>query len=297
MNLVPVEQPGDGGLLFRGLRSPQRGLPLLVFLHGNGFAAGVYQPMLSGLAEHFDILALDLPGHGGSELPAVFPGWNAVAELAHSAAVNTGLLRDRPVYGVGHSLGGVLTLLSAHRHPQTYQALVLLDPILFPKRMLLFMRMIAALQLTSVFHPNVKSTRRRRKTWPSREAAFDYLHGRKIFENWTDESLQGFTRYALTDAPDGTVRLSCDPETEATFFATLPRGLWRALRELACPVSVIMGETTYPFAIRASRTASEINSAISHRMVTGGHCYMQENPKAAIQEVINSLLTDTNKVS
>ena len=289
MNLVPVEQRCDSGLLFRGLQSPQRGLPLLVFLHGNGFAAGVYLPMLSGLAEHYDILALDLPGHGGSELPAVFPGWNAVAELVHRAAVNTGLLRDRPVFGIGHSLGGVLTLLSGHRHPSIYSSLGLLDPILFPQRMLMLMRLIGALKLTSMVHPNVKSTRRRRKTWPSREAAFNYLHGRKIFNNWTDESLHSFTRYALTDVPDGTVRLSCDPQTEATFFATLPRGLWRALRELDCPVSVIMAENTYPFAIRAACTASEINSLIRHRMVPGGHCYMQENPKAAIQEVLNSL--------
>lgn len=289
MNFLPVEQPSDSGLVIRGLQSPQRDLPLLVFLHGNGFAAGVYLPMLQRLAEQFDVLALDLPGHGRSDKPASLPGWNTVAEMAHSAAVNTGLLNDRQVIGVGHSLGGVLTLLSAHRHPQVYQSLVLLDPIIFPKRLLLTMRLVALLRLTSKFHPHVKSTRRRRKNWPDHTAAFDYLHGRKIFENWTDEALQSFTRYALTEVPDGSVTLSCDPETEATFFASLPKGLWQALQGIRCDTSLIMGEKTYPFAIQAARTAERLNSNVSHRVVTGGHCYMQEDPSLAAKEVIRAV--------
>ena len=285
MNFSPFEQSLEGGLVVRGLQSQQRDLPLLVFLHGNGFSAGVYLPMLQILADDFDVLAIDLPGHGRSDTPDVFPGWNAVAELAHTAAVQTGLLCDRPVIGAGHSLGGALTLLSAYRHANTYESLVLLDPIIFPKRLLMFMRIVSALGLTSVLHPHVTPTRRRRNGWPDRKAAYDYLHGRKIFENWTDEALLGFTNHALAVHTDNTVRLACDPETEATFFSTLPDGLWKALQGVSKNTTMIMGEKTYPFSLKAAHTADRLNKSISHKIVAGGHCFMQENPAMAAQEL------------
>ncbi len=285
MKFIPFEQPLQNGLVVRGLQSQQRGLPLLVFLHGNGFSAGVYMPMLEMLADHYDVLAIDLPGHGKSDSPNVFPGWNAVADMAHSAALETGLLYGRAVHGIGHSLGGALTLLSAYKHPEIYQSLVLLDPIVFPKRLLFFMRVIAALRLTSAFHPHVTSTRRRRNGWSSRQAAFDYLHGRKIFENWTDDALRSFTNYALVEQPDHTVRLACDPETEALFFSTLPDGLWRSLQGVSCNTAMIMGEKTYPCALKAARTADRLNRFVSHKIVAGGHCYMQENPTVAVGEI------------
>ncbi len=288
MYLTPVEQylPDCHGI--RGWASEQRGRPLLVFLHGNGFASGIYLPMLRRLFEQFDLLMLDIPGHGRSDNISPFVGWNGAAELVHSAARASGLLEGRAVYGVGHSLGGALTILSAYKHQADYQGLVLLDPIIFPPHMMLLMRAVRVLGLTRQFHPHIKATLRRRRDWDSRAQLLDYLKSKAVFKAWTAEALESFARYATRDKDDG-ITLACKPETEAAFFATLPRGLWKSIEGLSCPVTLLMGQTSYPFAKRAAVIAENRNSNITQRVVKGSHCFMQEEPAQAAQQIIDTI--------
>lgn len=292
MNLLPIEQTLDNGITVRGLRTESRDLPLVVFLHGNGFAAGVYTPMVRILAQHMDLLMFDIPGHGKSDSTNPFAGWNNTAELLYEAMLKTGLTRNRSVYGLGHSLGGVFTLLAAHAHPGTFKSLVLLDPILFPRQMLLFMWIVSRLGLTSRVHPHVLPTLRRRRHWPDKQVAFDYFHGRKIYRHWTDAAVQSYVDYALKDDPDGGVTLCCAPEMEARYFASLPKGMWAALENISCETRIVMGESSYPFSLKAANTAASKNNGISYSQVPGSHCFMQEHPQIAAQQILSAIGMD-----
>jgi len=284
MKLFPVEQPVDAGTTIRGWRSESQGRPLLFFLHGNGFCGPVYLPMLRELQKDFDLLMLDIPGHGVSD--SIKVNWNQAAELLYQAlAKQLDTLAPQSVYGVGHSLGGVLTLLSAHRHPGTFNSIVLLDPVLFPRRMVLLMQAAGLLQLTHLLHPLVRPTLARRRQWPDAAAASDYLCGRKIFVGWADEALQAYVDFALKVDDSGGVELRCDPRTEARYFATVPRGLWKALREVNCKTTCIMGENSFPFALEAVRNAVSVNANINEMLVPGGHFYMQQNPLEAVRYI------------
>ncbi len=77
--------------------------PPLVLIHGIGGRGTVWDPILPALAERFDVVAVDLPGHGGRAAPdgtpATVPGYAArlerfFAELGlerpHVAGVSTG---------------------------------------------------------------------------------------------------------------------------------------------------------------------------------------------------------------
>lgn len=292
MKLQPIEQTNSDGLTVRGWRTNRRNLPLVVFLHGNGFCAGVYMPMHKYLAEHFDLLLLDLPGHGKSDALNPFAGWNNTAEIMHQVVSNNRPADDVPVYGLGHSLGGVLTLLNACRHGASYDSLVLLDPILFPGSMLFSMRTIGLLGLTSRVHPLVGPTLRRKKSWLDSGQALDYLRQRQIFKRWSEDSLASFVEHALQEDSNGGVELRCDPELEAHYFSSLPDGLWTSIKNLSCKTTILMGEESFPFAVRAAQTAKEKNKNITLEMVQGGHCFMQEQPEK-IAGQIAGLLTKT----
>lgn len=238
--------------------------------------------------QQYDLLMLDLPGHGGTPA-AEFVGWNQSAEyLWQGIQAAADVIENRDLHSVGHSLGGMLAMLVASKHPDTFRSMVLLDPIMFPQPLLFFMHVVRRFGLTAVFHPYVKSTLRRRNGWPDRQEAFSYFHNRKIFKNWTDQSLSSYVQHALKEEGSEIV-LCCDPALEAEWFSSLPEKLWPSVRGLTGPVSIYMGQDTYPFSLRAARQAERINPAIEFTVVPGGHCFMQEHPTDASGYVFSAL--------
>jgi 3-oxoadipate enol-lactonase len=90
--------------------------PPLLLVHGYGGAAWNFTDMQPHLAGR-RLIVPDLPGHGGSSpLPAA-------ASLRGFADALVPLI-DEPVDVVGHSLGGVVALRLAERHPRLVRRIV-----------------------------------------------------------------------------------------------------------------------------------------------------------------------------
>jgi pimeloyl-ACP methyl ester carboxylesterase len=98
------------------------GEPLLL-IHGVGSHWQVFGPVLEPLAEHHDVIAVDLPGFGGSPpLPAgAEPGVPALTDAVTGLLDDLGLER---VHVAGNSLGGWIALeLVRRRRTRTALAL------------------------------------------------------------------------------------------------------------------------------------------------------------------------------
>ena len=107
------------GVRLRLFRRGGEGRPLLL-LHGYGGAAWNFAELVPLLGSR-PLVVPDLPGHGGS---APLPAARSLAPYADAVA---GLL-DGPVGVLGHSMGGVVALRLAERHPQLVDRLVLAAP-------------------------------------------------------------------------------------------------------------------------------------------------------------------------
>lgn len=82
--------------------------PRLLLIHGTGASTHSWAGLLPLLAGHFDVLALDLPGHGFST-----PLQNRPPSLPNMAGAVTGLLKAEnfePEVIVGHSAGAAVAL-------------------------------------------------------------------------------------------------------------------------------------------------------------------------------------------
>lgn len=97
--------------------------PPLVLLHG--FASSVYtwSEVLPALAARHDVVALDLPGFGGTETRPTLTAQD-LARVVPAVADGLGLGRYDLV---GHSLGGAVAAVTAASHPQRVGRLVLVD--------------------------------------------------------------------------------------------------------------------------------------------------------------------------
>lgn len=289
MQLIPWSHQCDEGFTLRGWRTEASGRPLLHFLHGNGFCSLAYQPMLARLAGHFDLWLSDAQGHGDSDHGGVFRGWNRTAALAVEAfEAGRGEYGEVPRVALGHSFGGVLTSLMLAAEPQLFQRAVLLDPVLFSKRML---AVLSAARVVGLHrhHPMARQAARRRSFWPDRPSAHASLQGRGIFKGWHDAALQAYIDHGLGECEKGVV-LKCRPSREVEIFSSFPRRLWPSLLSIAVPTLILYGEHTYPFVpVSANRLAS-LNRHVSARQVAGGHCFMQEDPGHAADLATGFLL-------
>jgi pimeloyl-ACP methyl ester carboxylesterase len=102
------------------------GQPSLVLIHGLMGTAATFLPLLAEIADERHVIALDLPGAGGSERD---PKMGASLANVTDSVLNAldALELERPVL-VGHSHGGAVAMYLAAFAPERTSGLVLLAP-------------------------------------------------------------------------------------------------------------------------------------------------------------------------
>lgn len=108
---------------YTGGRNFDPALPTVVFVHGAQCDHSVWILQTRYLAHHgFGVLALDLPGHGRSQGPALA----SIAELADWIAALLDAVGARQANLVGHSMGSLIALEFAARQPARIARIALL---------------------------------------------------------------------------------------------------------------------------------------------------------------------------
>jgi pimeloyl-ACP methyl ester carboxylesterase len=119
--VVPQYATVDG----LSLRYVRRGEgPAVVLLHGIASSMYTWKDVLPVLAAHHDVVAVDLPGFGGSAIPKEPSGERA----ARSVVGLMDALGIRRASLVGNSLGGAIAVAVAAQAPDRVARLVLIDP-------------------------------------------------------------------------------------------------------------------------------------------------------------------------
>lgn len=206
--------------------------PTLVMAHALSFHGQVWKPVADRLADRFHCVALDMRGHGASDLP---PGWDfdwrgfasdilAVADDMDGA--------NRP-HAVGHSSGGTALLLAEQARPGTFAAIWCYEPV------------VVAANPPLGRDPDswmAARARRRRDVFPSRDDAYRAYAAKEPFSTFAPRALRLYVDDGFEDVAEGGVRLKCRPETEAGVaeMATANHCFGR-LGQITCPVTVVTG--------------------------------------------------------
>ena len=118
---VFVDLPGRGTCFFRQHLNP--GKPTLLLVHGMVASSGLnWYRLFPALAEHFNLIAPDLRGHGRSWRDSRRFTFERAAE---DMACLLRQLETGPVIAVGYSMGGAIVQHLWRQHPQLVDGLVL----------------------------------------------------------------------------------------------------------------------------------------------------------------------------
>jgi pimeloyl-ACP methyl ester carboxylesterase len=209
--------------------------PVLVMCHATGFHGRIFEPMARTLTDRYRCVAPDLRGHGTTTVTdqTTFT-WDRVADdvLAVVEAVGGG-----PIRAFGWSLGGSALIAAELRNPGTVAAAFVFEPIIASRAFLA--------DTYDGDNPLAEGARRRNAVFESRDHVLERYRSRPPFATVDPEVLLTYVDHGFADQPDGTVRLRCEPATEAALFEAWRCGLFEHLSGLAPSITVgIGGENT-----------------------------------------------------
>lgn len=260
--------------------------PTLVFSHANGFPAGTYQQLFTHWqAAGWRVLAIDKFGHD-PHYP-VTSNWPRLRDqlIDFIAAQAPG-----GAYLVGHSLGGLLSLLAASRRPDLAQGLVLLDSPVITGWRAHTVQVLKRSRLMQRLGPGKVSVTRRHQ-WPSPEAVLAHYAAKSKFARWAPGLLTDYVA-AGTERRGGNTVLAFDREVETRIYNTLPHHLGAVLRRhpVRCPVGFLAGTRSAEIRQGGLGMAHAL-AGDRFAWIEGTHLYPMEKPIATADAVLALLAT------
>jgi len=106
-------------------RKAGQGSPL-VLIHGVGMQSAAWQPQIEAFSAQYRVIALDMPGHGGSDALAGEPQLPDYVAWLHAVVT---ALDAGPVHLAGHSMGALISGGYAVSHLQMVARVALLNGV------------------------------------------------------------------------------------------------------------------------------------------------------------------------
>jgi pimeloyl-ACP methyl ester carboxylesterase len=251
---------------------------LIHFAHGNGFPALCYKQMLDQLESRFDYCYVDRIGH--DPLYPVGENWH---NLVNEVIASVQRQANQPVIAVGHSLGGILSLLAAIEQPELFKAVIMLDSPLIGRFKSSMVKLAKSLGIIDRITPAFR-TKGRRSYWQSHDQLIRYLRTRDLFKTFTDECLNDYITYGLELREDG-YYLRFDRHIEYQIYRTIPHVIPQYEGKLVTPTALIYGdESTVVDRMDVHYMKRHFN--IKCYKTKGTHLFPMEYPQAAAKQII-----------
>jgi len=263
-----------------------------VFSHANSFGAPTYRLMFQALHQRgLEVQAIDQLGHD-PRYPVTSNWPHLVQQLIDFARPSIGAAGE-PLFLVGHSLGGFLSLMVAAKAPELVRGVLLLDAPVIGGWRASALGIAKRTQLVGAVSPG-KVSRRRRNQWPDAAAALAHFQGKHAFAQWHPQVLADYIDHGTVDTVvDGETKrvLRFDREVETAIYNSLPDNLEAMLKHhpVRCPVAFIGG--THSAEIRqVGMTLTQRVTRGRIMMLDGSHLFPMEQPLVTAATIEAALL-------
>jgi pimeloyl-ACP methyl ester carboxylesterase len=179
-------------------------------------------------------------------------------------------------------MGGHITTQVAALRPETYRALLLVDPTIFP------------MEYYGTPAPDAHFTMRRRNVWTSPDEMFERFRNRPPFAKWRPEILRDYCEYGLLPH-DGEFVLACPPAVEASIYLNSKEpgsNIYPEIARVQHPVVVMRAGKTRMvdvFDLSASPTAPDLASRFAlgreEVLTDASHYIAMESPEKVVEAI------------
>ncbi|KAK2790548.1 hypothetical protein FQN52_005567 [Onygenales sp. PD_12] len=198
---IPIDNP-----------NPKPGDITIIGAHANGFPKELYEPLWEEIyarakSHGFGIRGIwiaDVAHQGNSgvlneNVLGNDPSWfDHPRDLLHFINLKRAEM-PRPIFGVGHSMGGNNLINLALMHARLITSLVLMDPVVH--RLEISHRDHSFHTKSNNIPTTTAASSHRRDIWPSRSTAAELLKKNKFYQTWDPRVLDRWIQYGLRELP------------------------------------------------------------------------------------------------
>jgi pimeloyl-ACP methyl ester carboxylesterase len=255
---------------------------IIHFAHANGFPALTYKKLFSYLSDEFEVFFLERHGHNPD-----FPVTDNWVFLKEELKAELEKRYQRPIIGLGHSLGGILHILVSIEKPELYEQIILLDSPIINRSVSFLLKIAKKTGFIQKLSP-ARSTRFRKNFWKSKEEAFDYFRNKPRFRDFDVDVLRDYVNHGIIQNGTG-FQLFFKPSIEAKIYLTIPDNLPKIYNKICVPFSFIAGSRSLETKFAGISYTKKHPMFKALIKVEGSHLFPFEYPfeaAKAIKEVI-----------
>ena len=283
-----VEEPVFDGKLHL-VEAGQRNQQTIVLIHGLGYR-GIHDwvQVIPELTDNYHVIAIDLPGFGGSDKHQV-----QYAPQKYSQLVNwvVSQFAHGPVVVIGHSMGGAVSLRYAHNYPEQVSRLIMVDVAGILQRTV-FIKYLAKVPVTYEWLAPYQ------KSFPGLDKLIRKMAGKA--DGWTQSLLVMMDR--MPDIPQLMMSSSLarqflykDRSTLNAALGLVYEDFSDAAHEVDVPTHIVWGENDDVAPIRTGTVlANVMSNAELHVVGESGHVPMTDNFEDFMEMLKSSLKTMPN---
>ncbi len=260
-------------------------MPIIQFSHANGFPAQCYHHFFQFFDSAYEFSYVPKFGHGKYR-----PGRNW-REMTQELIADIEAKHSEPIIGMGHSMGGVMTLFASIKRPDLFEKVVILDPPLFNRPMRLFIALTHYLGVSQYVVPIAKKAKNRRSHFDSREQVRASFRKKSLFKNFDEQCFEDYIQHGFEEVTDGKgIKLAYTKEAEFQNFSSTP--YWIGSTKLQRP-------THFVYAVKGgvlrktdvAHLKMQYGKQAELTPVEGGHLFPLEQPKKTahlLQEILQN---------